>query len=326
MDPIHIVFMLYSKAHLLDLAGAAQVFYEANSFGTRKYQLHFVSLKESISTEQGLRFAGLRPPEAVPLRKQDMIVVVGVDFKSFVRGEMDAEIEQTASWVIKNYKKGVYLSSICSGALILAKMGLLNGTKCTIHWKCLDYARKKFPRVRFMDSQLYVFDKGIFTSGGMTCGIDMALALVEKWSNPLVSAEIAQEMVINMRRAETQNQKNTFLDFKNHFNPEVYKAQQLLANNLQSSYTLTHLAADLHMSVRQISRLFKHHTGESIQSIRHKLRLERGEHLLRNTELTLKEIAGQCGYQSPRQFSRIWKAYYGGAPRSQRVFKKSLSE
>lgn len=315
MNPTNIVFFLYTKAHLLDLSGAAQVFYEANSFSSRKYRLHFASVKESIVSEQGLQFANLVPLQKLHLNKNDMIVVVGVDFQSFVKGEMDAEIEQSKEWMIENYHNGVYLSSICSGALVLAKMGLLNGKNCTIHWKCLDYARKKFPKAKFGDDHLYVFDKGVFTSGGMTCGIDMALALVEKWSNPLVSAEIAQEMVINIRRADTQNQKNTFLDFKNHFNAEVYKAQQLLANNLQSSYTLKDLAADLNMSERQISRLFKSHTGETIQQLRDKIRLDHGEKLLRNTKLTIKEIAGQCGYQSPRQFSRVWKARYGATPK-----------
>ncbi len=314
MNPTNIVFFLYSKAHLLDLSGAAQVFYEANSFSSMKYRLYFASVKETITTEQGLQFSNLTPMHKVRLNKNDMIVVVGIDFKSFVRGEMDAEIEQSKGWIKENYHHGVYLSSICSGALILAKMGVLNGKNCTIHWKCLDYARKKFPKARFGDDHLYVFDKGIFTSGGMTCGIDMALALVEKWSTPLVSAEIAQEMVINIRRADTQNQKNTFLDFKNHFNSEVYKAQQLLANHLQSSYTLKDLAAYLSMSTRQISRLFKSHTGETIQQYRDKIRLDHGENLLRNTELTVKEIAGLCGYQSPRQFSRVWKKRYGTSP------------
>lgn len=315
MNQINVVFMLYSKAHLLDLSGAAQVFYEANSFSSRKYRLHFASVNDNITAEQGLQFTNLTPIHKVRLNKNDMIVVVGIDFKSFVRGEMDAEIEQSKGWIKENYHNGVYLSSICSGALILAKMGVLNGKNCTIHWKCLDYARKKFPKARFGDDHLYVFDKRIFTSGGMTCGIDMALALVEKWSNPLVSAQIAQEMVINIRRADTQNQKNTFLDFKNHFNSEVYKAQQLLSNNLQSSYTLKELAADLSMSARQISRLFKSHTGETIQQFRDKIRLDHGENLLRNTERTVKEIAGLCGYQSPRQFSRVWKKRYGTAPK-----------
>ncbi|MDZ4709065.1 MAG: helix-turn-helix domain-containing protein [Saprospiraceae bacterium] len=213
---------------------------------------------------------------------------------------------------------------MCTGALILAKMGLLNGKNCTVQWKCLDYAKKNFPKAKFRDDHLYVFDKGIFTSGGMTCGIDMALALVEKWSNPLVSAEIAQEMVINIRRADTQNQKNTFLDFKNHFNAEVYKAQQLLANNLQSSYTLKNLAADLNRSERQISRLFKSHTGETIQQLRDKIRLDHGENLLRNTRLTIKEIANQCGYLSPRQFSRVWKARYGEAPKKMNLFSQKF--
>ena len=314
MNAVNIVFLLFSKAHLMDLAGAAQVFYEANHFGPRQYKLHYVSVNEQITSEQGLHFARLATLDAVKLRKNDMICVVGIDFKSFVQGEADAEIFKAKEWLLSNYQQGVYLASICTGALILAKIGLLNGVQCTVHWKCLDYARHHFPKAKFNDNHLYVFDKGIFTSGGMTCGIDMALALIEKWSNPLISAEIAQEMVINIRRADTQSQKNTFLDFKNHFNPDVYKAQQLIANNLKSSYTLKDVAYDLNLSERQISRLFKSHTGQTIQQYRDKVRLEHGENLLRNTELSVKEVAVKCGFESPRQFSRIWKAKYGMSP------------
>ncbi|MDZ4709066.1 MAG: hypothetical protein SH818_11765 [Saprospiraceae bacterium] len=111
MNPTNIVFFLYTKAHLLDLSGAAQVFYEANSFSSRKYRLHFVSINETITTEQGLQFANLTPMHKIHLNKNDMIVVVGIDFKSFVRGEMDVEVEKSKEWIKENYHNGVYLSS-----------------------------------------------------------------------------------------------------------------------------------------------------------------------------------------------------------------------
>ncbi len=121
---------------------------------------------------------------------------------------MDEAIEKTKPWLWRQRENGVFVGSICSGALILAKMGLLDKVQCTTHWKCLPYARAQYPRAQFLDDRLYIFDKGMFTSAGMTAGVDMALALVEKWFSPLLAAKVAQEMVINVRRADTKEQKH----------------------------------------------------------------------------------------------------------------------
>lgn len=303
----NIVFLLFPNTHLLDLSGPAQVFYEANKQGNDRFRLHFSSSSKNIETEQGLSLANLSYMEDLQLRKGDLVCIPGIDFTLFCEGIMDESILKCKRWIGQQYKKGVYLSSICSGALVLAKIGILNGVKCTTHWKCLPYAKKAFPKALFVDDILYAFDKDIFTSAGMTAGIDMALALIEKWCNPLLAAKVAREMVINIRRVETKSQKNTFLDFKNHFNAEVYRAQEILSNRLDARYTIKDLAKELNMSDRQIARLFKSHTKQTIQAYRENQRLEYGKELLFNTELSLKEIANQCGYESTRQFTRLWK-------------------
>jgi transcriptional regulator GlxA family with amidase domain len=314
MEPQHIVFLLFPHSHLMDLSGAAQVFYEANAPGRGRFRLSFASAEPCLPTEQGLHLANLTGYEHLMLGPGDMVCVPGIDFGRFCRGDLDASIEKTAAWLRRQREKGVFIASVCSGALILAQMGLLDGVRCTTHWKCLDYARAQFPRARFVDDRLYIFDRDIFTSAGMTAGIDMALSLVEKWSSPLVAARIAQEMVINVRRAETRDQRNIFLDFQNHFNADVYRAQEILANHLEASFTVKCLAKILNRSSRQLARLFRQHTGQTIQDYRDHLRLERGRQLLRNTELSVKEIAGLCGFGNTRQFARLWKKKTGRTP------------
>lgn len=322
MEPTNIVFLLFPKTHLLDLAGPAQVFYEANRDGRTRFRLHFASVTESLVTEQGLQFSKLVHFDDLRLKKGDLICVPGIDFQRFCRGEMEDAIGKTDAWLHRCRREGVFIASICSGALVLARMGFLDGVQCTTHWKCFDYAKKHFPHARFMDNRLYVFDQGIFTSAGMTAGIDMALSLVEKWSNPLLAATIAQEMVINIRRADTKDQKNTFLDFKNHFNADVYRAQEILANRLDARFTIGDLSQQLNMSSRQLARLFKSHTGQTIQQYRDHLRLEQGEKLLLHTEMSVKEIAVQCGFESARQFSRLWKSKTGQPPRASKKQKQ----
>lgn len=318
MEQTNIAFLLFPKTHLLDLSGPAQVFYEANREGRERFRLHFAAADESVCSEQGLLLAGLKKPADLSLRKGDLVCVPGLDFRRFCRGEMDAAIEKMRPWLWQQRAAGVFVASICSGALVLGKMGLLDGVQYTTHWKCVDYAKGQFPNARFLDHRLYVFDRGIFTSAGMTAGIDMALSLVEKWTSPLLAAKIAQEMVINIRRAETKDQQNIFLDFQNHFNAEVYQAQELLANRLDERFTIDDLAKSLNRSSRQLARLFKRHTGQTIQAYRDGLRLEQGEKLLLNTQLSVKEIAGQCGFASPRQFARLWKKKTGATPLARR--------
>lgn len=314
METTNIVFLIFPHAHLQDLSGPAQVFYEANHQGRERYRIHFAAADESVRSAQGLLLADLKNPASLTLQKGDMVCVPGFDFRRFCRGEMDESIRTMRPWLRRQRDDGVFIASVCSGALVLGKMGLLDGTQYTTHWKCVDYAKAEFPNARFIDQRLYVFDRGVFTSAGMTAGVDMALSLVEKWTSPLLAAKIAQEMVINVRRAETKDQQNIFLDFQNHFNADVYQAQELLANHLEASFTVTDLAKSLNRSSRQLARLFKKHTGQTIQAYRDQLRLQQGEQLLRNTQMSVKEIAGQCGFESARQFARLWKKQTGQTP------------
>lgn len=314
MKTTRIIFVLFPNCHLMDLAGPAQVFYEANALGRRRFDLQYVSLDPTVTCAQGLTLQPHHSLETLRPEPGDLICVPGFDFKSFLDGEMDASFSMAADWMQEQKKNGVYIGSVCSGALVLGKMGLLDGVACTSHWKCLAYMKEHFPKARVLDNRLYVFDKGIFTSAGMTSGIDMALALVERWCSPLVAAKVAQEMVINVRRAETREQKNIFLDFQNHFNPDVYEAQEILANHLDARFTLDDLARKMNRSSRHLSRLFKRHTGHTIQAYRDNLRLDHGEQLLLHSEMSVKEVAPQCGFESTRQFIRLWKQKKGCTP------------
>lgn len=314
MHRTQIAFLLLPSVHLQDLAGPAQVFFEATELGAGHFQLHYISPFPTLMSTQGLSFGPLRAPESLVLGRGDMVCVPGFDFASFQSGRLDTALESVREWVWQQRRRGVYIASICSGALALGRLGLLDHTACTSHWKCLAYMRAAFPRARLIDNQLYIFDRGICTSAGMTAGIDMSLALVEQWRNPLLAAKVAREMVIESRRAGSRGQQNVFLDFKNQFSEEVYQAREILANHLESAYTIDDLARDMNRSSRHLSRLFRQHTGQTVQQYRDQLRLEKGEQLLRHTQLSIKEIALACGFADVRQFSRLWKARRGSTP------------
>ncbi len=304
-----IVFLVFSHAHLLDLAGPAQVFYEASKHGGQAYHLLYAALSSKKMTSQALQLGSLLPVEKVQLEVGDLLCLPGIDFQSFKLGLIDDEIKQLTPWVKNQLRRGAFISSICSGALLLGRMKLLDHRECTTHWKCLEYLANMSPKAKVVNRRLYCMDKQICTSAGMTAGIDMALALVEEWDSPLVAARVAKEMVINVRRPDTVSQEDIFLDFKNHFNPEVYQAQQILSNQLSTRYTAVDLAQELHVSPRHLARLFKDHTGETIHTYREKVRIKLAEKLLKHTEKSIKEIALICGYEQTRQFLRLWNKY-----------------
>ncbi len=304
-----IVFLVFPYAHLLDLAGPAQVFFEASQHGGQNYQLIYTALVPSQATRQSLHLSRLIPVENITLGHGDFLCLPGVDFERFQAGELDRDIRALSPWVRDQLKKGAYLGSICSGALLLARMKILNHRICTTHWKCLDHLAKLAPKAKVVDQRLYCLDENVFTSAGMTAGIDMALALVEEWDSPLVAARVAKEMVINVRRPDTVAQHNIFLDFKNHFNADVYQAQQILSSNLSAQFTIEQLAKKLHLSSRHLARLFKEHTGETMHTYREKVRLKLAEKLLKHSEKSIKEIAVICGYAQTRQFLRLWRKH-----------------
>lgn len=314
MECTQVVFLLFPKMHLQDLAGPAQVFFEASELGKRNFRIRFAGTEKNVVSAQGLGLSADVHPSELSLKKGDMVCLPGFDFAGFQAGLLDAAIESYRDWLWRQHEKGVYIASICSGAMALGKLGLLDHTECTSHWKCIAYMKEQFPKARVLDDRLYVFDKGIFTSAGMTSGIDMSLALVERWQNPLLAAKVAQEMVINVRRNETTEQKNIFLDFKNHFNADVYKAQEILSNHLDATFTMNDLAQKMNISSRHLSRLFKGHTGDTVQDYREKMRVQHGEQLLLHTEMSVKEIAIHCGFGNPRQFSRLWQKVKGCTP------------
>ncbi|MEL6658287.1 MAG: helix-turn-helix domain-containing protein [Bacteroidota bacterium] len=309
-----VAFLLLPGVHLMDLAGPAQVFYEAGQLGRFPVRIHYVGLKSEVTTAQRLQVMPTISQTDLKLGPDDFLCIPGTDFIRVERGELDGIIPDLRTWLLPLQERGVLIGSICSGALVLAKLGMLNGRACTTHWKCMTYLERAFPLVRLQRDRLYCFDRGIYTSAGMTSGIDMSLALVERWANPLLAAKVAKEMVINVRRLETSSQENTFLNFRNHFHPKVYQAQELLAHNLSTDYTVEELSRELLISSRQLGRLFKRHAGQTIHAFRSRLRLERAEQLLLHSEQSVNEIALECGFVQARQFIRFWKQAKGTTP------------
>jgi transcriptional regulator GlxA family with amidase domain len=309
-----VCFLLMPSVHLLDLAGPAQVFYEASNIDLPLYEIVYGGVGNEVLSEQGLMLANLSSLKEISLKSGDFIFIPGVDFKTFKEGKLKKFIREIGPWLSHHHEQGVCIGSICSGALILAETGLLDGRKCTSHWKCIDYMQKNYPAVNVQTDQLFVKHRNIYTSAGMSSGIDMALSILEDQHGPLLSAKVAREMVVYMRRNDTDGQQTIYLDYKTHFNPSIHKVQDHIISHPSKNFTLEELAAVANTSVRSLTRLFKTATGHTIVEFKNVIKLELARTLIHNPEYTIDKIASLCGFENARHFRRIWTKRLGNSP------------
>ena len=306
MSPFRqVIFVVPPAVHVLDLTGPVQVFYEAAEYGAQ-YQLRYCSFQQPLISSAGLAIGPVQPFTQVQAQPGDLIFIPGMDMAYLRSAEFRAE-QGFLTWLREQHRQGVTICSICTGAFVVAQTGLLDGRKCTTHWKRVDELQTTYPRLVTQPDRLFVQDGGIYTSAGITAGIDLALAILEEQQGPFFAAKIARELVVYLRRGPHHSQTSVYLEYRNHMNVAVHQVQDWLIANLKSRATLDSLAEMAGMSTRNLTRTFRKETGISIHAYTTRLRLERARTLQANPGMTLEAIAQQCGFQGSRQLRRIWQ-------------------
>jgi transcriptional regulator GlxA family with amidase domain len=217
-------------------------------------------------------------------------------------------------WLRQAHRAGAQICSVCTGAFILAQAGLLDGRLCTTHWSRTEQLQRQFPRARVVTNRLFVEDGKVTTSAGIASGIDLALSLVERRHGPRLTAAVAREMVIYLRRDGSHKQESTYMDYRAHLNPGVHRVQDALVHQPEQRLRLSELARVAGMSERNLTRVFRQATGISIGEYVAKLRLELARSLLADPHLSLEAIATRVGFESARQLRRTSKKLFGVSP------------
>jgi transcriptional regulator GlxA family with amidase domain len=304
--PTRIVFALFPGCEILDVAGPLQAFHEAAGFGV-PYTIVHAAATPTVRTAQGLALSDLAPlPDVGP---GDRVIVPGY---TLADGAPPARL---VAWVARAAAAGAEVCSVCTGTFVLGEAGLLDGRRCTTHWKRVRELQRRFPRATVVGDRLFVEDGPIASSAGIASGIDLALALLERDGGPVLASQVAREMVVYLRRDGAHAQESVYLDYQTHLSPGVHVVQQHLVAHPDSPATLGELARLAGMSERHLTRTFRRATGISIHAYRERLRLERARDLMRNPTLTLDAIAAACGYTDARQLRRVWTARHGRPPR-----------
>jgi transcriptional regulator GlxA family with amidase domain len=301
------VFVLVlPDVHLLDLSGPVQTFYEANGFGAA-YEIVPCGLAPTVKSSQGLVLADLAPlPTA---GAGDMVLIPGIDSAT-----LDRLDHVPSAWLQEAHAAGATLCAVCSGAFVLAHAGLLDGRECATHWKTTALLAARYPKARVVENRLFVRDGTIVTSAGVTSGIDMALALVEERHGPLVTAKVAREMVVYLRRSGDRDQTSIYLDYRTHLHPGVHRVQDELVAHPERKHSAGELARLAGMSPRNLARVFRKTTGITPHAFAQKVRLQVAQDLLNDPDLTLEGISARCGFADARQLRRLFKHSFGAPP------------
>jgi transcriptional regulator GlxA family with amidase domain len=282
--------------------------------GERFYDMHLVSasggqimnsLGKHVETERG---------DDVPL--DTLLVGTPLDV-----GKPSADV---LAFLRRAKVRSRRIASICVGAFILGEAGLLDGRRVTTHWLFGKELQNRYPKARVEVDRIFVADGPIWTSAGMTAGIDLALGLLERDLGAARTREIARMMVLHHRRAGGQSQYSALLDLEAR-SDRVQMALQYARGNLSSNLSVGRLATAACLSPRQFSRLFRLETGLSPAKAVENLRLEAARFLLEQGRLPIETIALDTGFGDRERMRRSFLRVYGQTPQSIRKVASPLA-
>ncbi|PIK73646.1 AraC family transcriptional regulator, partial [Methylobacterium frigidaeris] len=275
---IPVVVVCPPRTLLLDAAGPVEVLRKANLLQDRvRFRVSHVGPCPQVTSSTGLALAGLGPlPD--PLPERATVVLAGTAELVLDDPSPPGEHERAAeaaivAWLRATVRPGHRLVSICSGALLAARAGLLDGHACTTHHAACAELAALAPAARVLEDRLFVEDRERLTSAGITAGIDLMLHLVARLVDPACAAAVARYLVVYLRRAGNDPQLSPWLDGRNHLHPAIHRVQDAVSADPARAWSLEALADIAATSPRHLSRLFNRHAGMSLPTYVNSLRV-----------------------------------------------------
>jgi len=317
---------------LLDIAGPLEVLRQANRVqDSVRFEVVYVGPQATQQTSIGITLSAIEPlPGELTAGSW---IVLGGDVEHVMRcggktdpgkSPADAEAEEAiVNWLGATIRSGHKLISICTGALIAARAGLLDGYACTTHYLSYEELAEIAPKARILENRLYVVDGERYSSAGITAGIDLMLHLVHQCTDQSCALAVARYLLVYLRRSGSDPQLSPWLEGRNHIHPAVHRAQDAITADLTKSWSLAALARVAGASDRHLSRLFHEHVGMSIPEYSNRLRVAYAQELLRETRIDMERVAEQSGFNSTRQLRRAWRRLHSTPPREARLVGSS---
>lgn len=301
----------YDHMNLLDLTGPLQALATANRLvdPDRRYDVHVVSADGgAITTGCGLQVLTAAFDSLQGLRVDTLIVPGGCAGSRF---EAPAAL---AHWVAQIAPTVRRVCSVCTGAFVLAEAGLLSGRRAATHWHWAEQLEERFPSVEVDADRIFLKDGAIWTSAGVSAGIDMTLALIEEDLGHRVAIETARELVVFVKRAGGQSQFSVPLKAQTTRDARFADLHAWMAANLRGDLRIESLADRAGMSARTFARTYASSVGRTPAKTVDAMRLEAASRSLEETTLPLKAVAAMAGYADEQALRRAFQRQLGVGP------------
>ncbi len=216
-------------------------------------------------------------------------------------------------WIIEQRGKGAEIVSLCVGAFLLAKTGLLDGKKCSTHWRAADEFREMFPAIELVTDRIITEEGGIYTSGGATSYWNLLIYLVEKFTSRETAIMTAKIFAIDIDR-ETQSQFMIFKGQSEHADENIKKAQKFIENNFSDKITVDELSDRFALSRRSLERRFKRATNNTVSEYIRRVKVEAAKKSFETSRKNIYEVMFDVGYSDTKAFRGIFKKITGMTP------------
>lgn len=306
--------LTFPAVQLLDVAGPLQVFSAANerlAEGGRApvYEVRVIAPCSEIEATAGLTFKAQKLSAGELI---DTLVVAGGH--GVIAAAADVDLSE---WVRRRAKETRRVASVCTGAFLLGAAGLLDGRRAVTHWAHCGELQRRFPKVAVDPDPIFVRDGPVWTSAGVTAGIDLALALVEEDLGRTVALAVARHLVVFLKRPGGQAQFSAALTLQ-AADDRFGDLHAWIGDHLADDLPLRDLATKAGMSERSFGRRYRELTGLTPVRAVERLRVEAARHLLLETKLPMKRIAGRCGFGTEETMRRAFLRTQGVGPKEYR--------
>jgi transcriptional regulator GlxA family with amidase domain len=313
-----VLFVAFEGMGLLDLSGSTTVFWSASSFmkqqGKLGYSLYAVSIDGGpIITEEGIGIVTV-PVSDFARAAIDTIVVPGA-----INIEPALRDRRLVDWLRVTASKARRMASVCAGAFLLADAGLLHERRATTHWSSCALLGERYPSLKVEPDAIFVRDDPIWTSAGVSAGIDLSLAMVQDDCGHNVAMQVARQLVVYMKRPGGQSQFSELLQLQTTDSPVFDDLHLWMAKNLQDQrLTVDMLAKRVNMSPRNFARSYKTKTGRTPAKALELFRVEAARRLLEEAKLGIDQIARRCGFGDEERMRATFKRHLAISPRDYR--------
>jgi transcriptional regulator GlxA family with amidase domain len=314
-DVITVDMIVYPGFKAMEAIGPMSVFEYANLHRQRRGQTPAYDVRVASS-----RTGPVRSDTLMSLDATKVINTLSLPHTAIVVGArhiQDALIESAAitDWVADVAPRLARLTSLCSGAFFLAAAGVLDGKRATTHWGVADRLQADFPAIDVDADAIFIRADNIWTSAGVTAGMDLALALVEQDYGRELALEVATEMVVYLKRPGGQSQFSAHLLSERTAKPNIRELQSWILDNLQEKLSGAQLADKAMMSERHFARVFQQEVGVSAQEFIETSRFERATQLLADVALPLKTVAARACFTDEAHMRRVFLKKLGIVPK-----------